>query len=83
MISPVEETMLLVLRVGSSMGSGALLSSFKPGTENARALPSPKVATNAYPCSSNSVIAAASQRTSSKDLEAPLELVGLKIRASV
>lgn len=80
---PVAATMLLVDRVPSSIGNKALLISFSPGRLKARTVRSPKVATMAKPCSSNSVTAAASQRMLSKDLEAPLEEAGLKMRISV
>lgn len=81
--SPVDATIVLVVRVGSSIGREALLISFRPGRLKARAVRSPNVATTAKPCSSNSVIEAASHRISSKDLDAPLEFAGLKTRISV
>ena len=81
--SPVLATMLLVRRLESNMPNGALLISFRPGKLNALTVLSPNVATKAKPCSSNSVTAAASQRTSSNDLDAPLEAAGLKMRISL
>ena len=82
-ISPDEVTVALEVRVLSTISRREMSSSFSAGIEYARVVQSLNTPMSAQPRSSNLATFAASQKTSSQALWAPLATAGLKIRASI